>query len=300
MRVKIGAGVATVAALLVLWLTGGGDLVPPVPTPTPIPTPGPCLASNDCFPKPPGGGDGATGVPTDVTLTNCGSSATISVAGTTIDACTYTGNLRITANDVTIRNSRIMGSIETIALNTVIEDNEIGPSTGCASLVALVRWSNYTARRNYIHGNSDGFRYSGDDIIAEDNFVTTCDLPGDHSDGLQADGSGQNNIVHHNTIDIRAATYGPNAPVFFADNSESGTVTDNLLITSTQGVYALRLHDDHSPDIGPWIVTGNRLVGKVRTINTECGASTMTWNENRTVTVNPDYTIASTGSLVNC
>lgn len=303
MKVKVSAGLATVASLFALWIAAGGQLTPPptpTPTPTPTPVPGACLAASNCYPKPPGtAGDGVVGIPTGTVLVPCGSTATISANNTVIDSCIYTGYLNIKGTNVTIRNSRIMGAIQNTDAGTfTIEDSEIGPDSGCNSDVALLRWANYTARRNYMHGNGDGMRFAGDNIIAQDNFIATCDLPGDHSDGIQGNFSGVNNTVDHNTIDLRGSTNGPNAAVFFADNSVSATITNNLLLAGPS--VALKVHDDHTPDIGPWIVTGNRLNGSTRTTNTECAAATMIWSGNYQVTVNSDYTIATTGSLVNC
>jgi hypothetical protein len=143
-------------------------------------------------------------------------------------------------------------------------------------------------------------RFAGDDIVARDNLIATCDRPGDHSDGIQGDDSGEHNVIDHNTIDLRRSTHGPNGAVFFADDSRSATITDNLLIAPSNDAYALRVHDDHSPDVGPWDVTGNRLVGNATTTNTECHAPTITWRNNRAVTVDKHYDITRTRSVVSC
>jgi hypothetical protein len=70
------------------------------------------------------------------------------------------------------------------------------------------------------------------------------------------------------------------------------------------GGYSLRVHDDFNPDVGPWVVTGNRIVsgsytgGAVDTTNTNC--STTTWSDNRLVTIDSSYRVTSLGSAVNC
>ena len=215
-----------------------------------------------------------------------------------IDGCRYTGNVTIAADGVRIRNSRILGAIRTQGGATdfrfTVEDSEIGPEEGCGSFEALIGVRNYVARRNYLHSNGDGFRLAGDDITIKHNFVETCDLPGDHSDGIQGFGTGAKNVVDHNTIDLRGSRNGPNAPIFIADYSRSATITDNLLISRGNRSAALRVHDDRDPDVGPWIVTGNRLVGGVITTNTECRAATMRWSDNRQVQIDGDYEVIET------
>jgi len=142
---------------------------------------------------------------------------------------------------------------------------------------------------------------TGANSTFEHNFIgPICSNPGDHADGIQAVGAGQNNIVHHNTIDLRTAV-DFNAPIFFADNSESATVTDNLVMG---GNFSIRIHDDATPDIGPWIITGNRIVtgsysnSPASTVNTTC--ATTTWTNNRLVTINASYVILTTGAVVDC
>jgi hypothetical protein len=180
-----------------------------------------------------------------------------------------------------------------------IHDSLVGPPTGCTNIEA-VGVKNYTARRVRMRNVSDGFRVSGDNILIEDSFVFLCSKPGDHSDGVQGYFGGNNVTVRHNTIDQRNAQ-DVTSPIFFADDSRSGRIENNLLMG---GGYTLRIHDDHSPDIGPWIITGNRIVngawknGPAYTTNTNC--ATTTWSDNRLVTIDSNYNVISTGGLVNC
>ena len=107
-------------------------------------------------------------------------------------------------------------------------------------------------------------------------------------------------VVRHNTIEVRE-TCDVTAAVFFADGSESATVADNLLI---RGGYTLRIHDDATPDRGPWTITGNRIVpgshGPALTTNTQCGASTMRWSGNTRATIDQNYDVTSVGAAVPC
>jgi hypothetical protein len=258
-----------------------------------------CLAIDGCFPKPPGGGRGAAGIPATTVLAPCGGNTTLEVADAIIDGCEYQGSLIIAADNITIRNSRIHGSVRTQGDESnyrfTLERSEIGPERGCGDYDSLIGVRNFVARGNYVHSNSDAFRVSGDDVVIEDNFVELCDVPGDHSDGVQGLHGGENVLVHHNTIDQSKAKHGPNAAVFFADESRSASVTDNLLISPT---FAIKLSDDFTPDAGPWVVTGNRMVGDAATVGTDC--STTTWSDNRAVTVSPDYEVESTGDALDC
>jgi len=241
-----------------------------------------------------------TGVPGGTSLKSCGSNVTLSTSNQVIDGCTYTGDVTVTGKNVTIQKSRIYGQVWTSGSGSyTLLDSDIGPPSGCNSQTAL-GFGDYTARRVFIHNFGDGVRVSGSNITFEDSFILLCSNPGDHSDGVQGYQGGTNVTIRHNTIDQRPAK-DVTSPIFFADNSEAATVTNNLLMG---GGYTLRIHDDFTPDHGPWVITGNRIVanswngGPVSTINTEC--SKTTWTDNRLVTIDSNYNVLTTGALVNC
>jgi hypothetical protein len=243
-----------------------------------------------------------TGVPPGTSLRSCGSGATLSTAGQVIDGCIYTGDVIVTANNVTIRNSEIRGKVSRSNSGSfTIEDSTVGPTSGCSGADGQIQYSNYTARRVHVRNVGDAFRVSGSNVLIVDSFVgPMCSRSGDHSDGIQGYGGGNNVIVRHNTIDQRDAQE-VTSPIFFADNSRSAIIQDNLIMG---GGYSLRIHDDFNPDVGPWTVTGNRIVngswtnGPVATENTNCG--TTTWSDNRVVTIDGNYNILSLGGVVNC
>ena len=240
-----------------------------------------------------------TGVPAGTVLTTV-SSVTLSSSGQVLDSRLVTGDVTVAASNVVIKNSEIRGRvINSGGGSFTIQDSLVGPATGCANIEA-VGYQNYTARRVRMRNVSDGFRVSGNNILIEDSFVLLCSSPGDHSDGIQAYGGGMNVIVRHNTIDQRNAQ-DVTSPIFFADSSKSAIVENNLLMG---GGYTLRIHDDYNPDVGPWVVMGNRIVsgawqyGAVNTVNTNC--ATTTWSDNRLVTIDGNYNILGYGALVNC
>ena len=288
------------ATLLVGALLASGGLAAAVVTGDA----GECLASEDCFPKPQNTGLGATGIPDGTSLSSCGTDDTLSTNNEVVEGCEWTGTVTVTGSNVTIRDSRIHGRIHLPEADTTasytIEDSEIGPDSGCFTFAQAVGVHRYTARRVYLHNVADGFRVAEDDVTIEDSFVSLCSTSGEHSDGVQGLGADRDNTINHNTIDQSALTADETAPVFFADGSSSVTLTDNLLIARSTSHPAIRLHDDATPDIGPWIATGNRIIGTVNNANTECGAGTTTWSDNRTVTIDGAYEITSTGSAVTC
>jgi len=217
--------------------------------------------------------------------------------------CLYTGQLTINNDNVTIRYSQFNDRIIINGSNFLVEDSQIGTNVCNSSVDGALVPGNYTARRLLIKNVGDGPRISGSNILVEDSFISVCSSPGDHADGVQGYGGKQNVAIRHNTIDVRPAHPDVTGAIFIADNSQSGDYSNNLLIG---GGYSLRIHDDATPDIGPWRVLGNRIVnnawisGAADDVKTDCGAATMTWGDNRLVTIDSNYNILSTLGLVGC
>lgn len=242
----------------------------------------------------------------------------ITVAGTVVEDIEVNGSINVKANDVTIRRARVNGRVWTQhgtanglrQFSVTVEDSVLGGTSEAMSrrtTEGVIGPGNYTIRHSELYG-SDGFRVSQpagggtNDVLAEDNFfranVVDCSQ-GYHKDGVQGYGGGQNVTFRHNTIE--ATGCGVTAAVFFANNSKSATVEDNLLIGAG---YTLRIHDDANPDVGPWNITGNRIVpsgyGPVNNNGTDCSASSMNWADNRLATVDANYDLTTTGNLVPC
>lgn len=265
---------------------------------TPPPTTPPPATEACALPKYPT--PACTGIPAGTNLSTVSGSVTLSTNGQVLDAKLVTGDVIVSANNVVIKNSEVRGRIRnTNGQSFTLQDSLVGPTSGCADIEA-VGYQNYTARRVQMRNVSDGFRVSGNDVLIEDSYIKLCSSPGDHSDGIQGYYGGTNVRISHNTIDQREAR-DVTSPIFFADNSESAIITNNLLMG---GGFTLRIHDDFTPDKGPWVVTGNRLVqnawdyGPASTSNTNC--ATTTWSDNRLVTINANYDITSTGATVSC
>lgn len=228
-----------------------------------------------------------------------------------------TGNVNVMVDDVYLCRVRVHGRVWTQHADqtgrlrqwsVTVEDSTLGvdrPESDSGE--GVIGPGRYTIRRSVLYG-VDGFRISApqqggaNDVEIVDNYFRSVDVPcatGAHIDGVQGYGAGQGVLVNHNTIDTRRGC-GVTSAVFFADGSESAGIVNNLLMGAG---YTLRVHDDATPDIGPWVVVGNRIVatgyGPVSTTGTECDGPSMVWGDNRTVTVDGAL-VASPGGLVAC
>ena len=148
----------------------------------------------------------STGVPAGHALTPSGG-MTITTDGTVIDGLDIDGCLRVRANDVTIRRTRITATATEcggIQLNVgydhsgiLIEDVEIdglGDAPGEA-----IAGAGYTARRVNIHGVGDGLRMD-DNTVVEDSFIhSLVARNGAHNDGIQST-AGSNITIRGNRI----------------------------------------------------------------------------------------------------
>ncbi len=104
--------------------------------------------------------------------------------------CT-TGDVYVTGNNVTIRNSEIRGKVSRSSSGSfTIEDSTVGPTSGCSRADGQIQYSNYTARRVLVRNVGDAFRVSGSNVLIEDSFAILCSEAGDHSDGVQGYGGG--------------------------------------------------------------------------------------------------------------
>jgi hypothetical protein len=274
----------------------------PEPTPTPEPS-GDCLASENCYPKPANSGPGATGVPPfHAPAAGCTANP---ASGTVLTDCLFTGivDITTTGSGATYRFSEFRGQIRHRGTGTLtVELSTFGPTSGCNNDDNAFTGSNYTVRNSRFNSHlHEGPRDAGSNILIEENFIgPICSGPGDHADGIQGYGGGTNVLVRHNTIDMRTAQDVTSA-IFMADSSESARVEDNLVMG---GGYTIRLHDDFTPDHGPWTLIRNRLVDGAWTYGPMNNALTtftsQTCVDNRAVTIDGAYEITSSGRIIGC
>jgi hypothetical protein len=205
-RSRTTTGVASAAAaVMVLGTTAPAQAAVPLDQPSPRAA----MAGLTCMPKPSACGfpDATnTGVPPGTPLTRVDGSVTLSTPGQVYSGREVHGSIRITASNVTIEKTRVIGSSEVPliyptsgATNTVIRDVEVdmaGQEEGKG-----IAFDNYTAQRVWFHNGLD-CAHQGNNVTITDSF---CDLPklgsgsAAHADGFQSDGGG-NYVFRHNTI----------------------------------------------------------------------------------------------------
>lgn len=194
-----------------------------------------------------------TGVPAGVTLTNT-TNLTVSTNGAVVENRYITGRLTISANNVTVRNVRIVSGdyypIYYEGTGLVVEDTEI---TGTSDAVtACMSFDSYTARRVMCSGGADGFKANAD-VVIEDSYVFGLrESDGSHNDGVQTTG-GSNVTIRHNTFDLR----GDVAEVFQLGTewgSNSNWLIDNNLFAGGGWVF-------NGGPVNPMTISNNRFAG---------------------------------------
>jgi hypothetical protein len=222
---------------------------------------------------------------------------TVTKAGTVLTDHLVTGTLWVQATDVTIRNSRVYGTIDNFVGDRIyghltIENTEVVNPPGeklSSNLQYAFGVADYTCRRCKVVNRLEGWRvgassYSGaGPVTIEDSFAQLTVPPGlcesvdPHGDGIQGYG-GPTALIRHNTIDQRRDDC-PTAPIFIPDQDNAGgTVEDNLV---AGGSFALRLTGGSFPS-----VTGNKIVDGTAAfgpLEVDC-AKIGVWRDNAVVT----------------
>jgi hypothetical protein len=185
-------------------------------------------------------------------------SINVTVAGTRIEKRIITGDLTVSAPNVTVVDSIIYhGVMVNDGASLSITDTTVGPPSGCDTGGFAVGWQHFQALRVEVRNMGDGFRNGGDNVRVDDSYVKTCAPAGSgaHSDAYQANGGGTNVVINHSTLDMRADDPCCWTAALFSDGISAGqTLTNNLL---AGGGYTIQLDG-----VGPWVVTGNRAVDR--------------------------------------
>jgi len=286
--------------------------------PTPPPPPPPPGGGSSSCPLPKYPNPSCTGYPAGTTFTNTiNGDYEATTPNQVIDGWHVTGNIITHVSGITIKNSYVEGDIvkQDAAGNTLlIQDTTIGKPTGCDPDPAIntdTDTGNYTALRVLLRHHSDGFRTGGPNVTIRDSYAKICSVSSaDHSDGVQDYPAGNHLVVDHSTIDMcldwttpptnsSCNIAGVNGAIFVGDSPNS-VITNNLMIG---GGYTF---DVYKPT--GWVVTGNRILnntwvyGAYETngdTNAQCVPIT-TWSDNTIVTLNADYSIASTVRTEPC
>jgi hypothetical protein len=181
-----------------------------------------------------------TGVPTGTKLTPSGS-LKVKKNGEIVENLDVSGQIRIMADNVTVKNCRIKAGTSASAYpahvasseytGTVFEDCEID-GNGVSSVAAGLK--NITLRRCNIHNGIDLVRADGN-VLIEDNWLhNPARTPGSHNDAIQML-KGSNVIIRRNTIDmyVEGATPAEDDPhnaCFIISAGDSGGPVDNVVI----------------------------------------------------------------------
>lgn len=239
-----------------------------------------------------------TGVPAGWTpTTTVNGNLVVTTPGAVIQDYLVTGAIDVRAANVTIRRTRVYGSIDNFLTNTVhgpllIEDSEVVNPPGqqySTSTEYSIGVANYTCRRCKIINKVEGWRMGATGhpgvgpVVIEDSYAVLavtqqmCDTIDPHGDGIQGYGSPVATI-RHNVIDQRADPC-PTGPIFIPDQGNAGaTVTDNVV---AGGGWSIVLSGGTFP-----AVTGNKVVHNTwgyGPFDVDC-SKIATWSGNASVT----------------
>jgi hypothetical protein len=184
-------------------------------------------------------GDSNTGVPAGTVLSPRGS-MTVTVPGTVLDALDISGTLTISANNVTVKRSRIRASsfnvvrISDGVTGTVLEDCDIdgiGSTEGNNGVMGRA-----TVRRCDIINVENGVVPTTGSVV-RDSYIHALKAPGaPHYDGIQIDGDASDILIQHNTIVVPDQTGAVMIDNYFGPISNI-TVDGNKLSGGTFTLY---------------------------------------------------------------
>ncbi|MGH3864446.1 hypothetical protein [Actinokineospora sp.] len=184
---------------------------------------------------------------------------TFATDGQVIEGKEFRGFVRVTARDVTFRNSIFRGRATTTnralldterGTNTVVEDSEFVPSHPAPVIDGLVTRNTSIYRAN-IHGGVDGIKANSGTLIQDSYIHDMAWFASDpnqgggptHNDGAQSFAGESGVTLRHNTIDM-STTKDANAAL---QSSASNTVVENNLLDGG----GCTLNFNHKPLNGP-------------------------------------------------
>ncbi len=162
----------------------------------------------------------------------------------TIQNVTINGCVEVHANNVTIKNSRIIANgcfygVRNFGAGLILSDIELtcggGNGTGVTS-------SDYTVIRANIHHCENGFNVGGNVTIRDTYFHDGVTANGAHTDGIQMNQGAANILVQHNTL-ITPTPGGTSAIIMWDEGNPQNsnvTIRDNFLIGGTYTLYCPR------------------------------------------------------------
>ena len=222
----------------------------------------------------------SVGVQPGKSLTPVSGTVTLSQPGQVYENRVVTGDIVVTAPNVTIRNVRLInrnpyyaisvknkGSWETSDANLLLDHVEI--DLGGRTTVKGVAFNGYTARSVFFHNGSDCAHF-GVNVVIEDSLCVSgpdtnsdgwpdttsfCSGP-DHFDGFQSDG-GNNITLRHNTVRNPCSQ---TSNILLSSNTSpirNVTITNNLLAGGGYSLYCAGSAD--GTRVSNIVATNNRF-----------------------------------------
>jgi len=213
-------------------------------------------------------------VPAGTTLTPSGS-INVTTAGTVIDGEDVTGEITVSANNVTIKNSRITkvsggcggsacgNSIIRVAGPYTVTISHVELTTNATTNVEHAIRNSFGGQINldhvYQHGEVDALCWCGNANVSHTYSIIDLNIPGDHLENIYVDGG--TFVANHNTfINPQPQT----ANIFANVNNGFGgacqnkiTVANNLLAGGGWSIYPCG--NGTSQGSSTTVITGNRF-----------------------------------------
>ncbi len=154
-----------------------------------------------------------TGVPTGVTL-RASPPLTVTTVGAVIDGLDVAGGISVQAKNVTIRNTRVHGTISndigSLDTNLLVDHSEMDLSaiaidaSGNSNKYGVAAWWSVTVRFAKIHGMAQGVAFAGH-VVVDDSWIYGIRSSGQHSECILSNGDGTaqagNSSFHRNWLD---------------------------------------------------------------------------------------------------
>lgn len=233
-----------------------------------------------------------TGVPVGTNLTAYTGPTTISTAGTVIDGKIINSDIRVTADNVTIKNSRITGGGYYVVNSTAssgvrLIHNEISSSTGGYKYIGVLGKYELICG-NYIHGFENPISMYQGGATIQANVIDRLDSPdgGAHYDGIEVYGGGNYRIWGNNIsmTDVSGAWRTETGAINISDDS---SVIDNVEVNGNWlggGSFTIYVDDKFAYSISNVKITNNTFYGTPP--NGRAAFGTMLIRTPGTVTVN--------------
>ena len=145
-----------------------------------------------------------TGVPAGTALTSSGS-LTVTKAGTVIDGLNVNGGITVAASNVTIRNSRVTGTIQMNSGSMLVDHVEIDLSGLAVDSVPQQHGifyfnGNAVVQFSKIHGMEQGIAWGGTGTF-QDNYIYGIRTNTGHSEAILSNGGTSTTLIARNWLD---------------------------------------------------------------------------------------------------